>query len=108
MSNVYIEVHCSGNCVKLIKVSRVHATIWLYARHGKIKCARHECLVVVGRNYFGLYRDVVTCQSSHRFLYIYKSSRVNAYYAFVKLCFAYSVCCVSDFDNNRQADVHVI
>jgi hypothetical protein len=75
----------------LIEVSRVHAIIWLYARHGKIKCARHECLVVVDRNCFGSYREVVTCQSSCRFLYIIKSSRDDAYYAFVKLCFAYGV-----------------
>jgi hypothetical protein len=75
----------------LIEVSRVHATIWLYARQGRIRCARHECSVDVGRNCFVLYREVVTCQSSRRFLYIYKSSRDNAYYAFVKLCFAYSV-----------------
>jgi hypothetical protein len=54
----------------IIEVSRVHTTIWLYVRHGKIKCARHECLVVVGRNYFSLYREVVTCQGSRRFLYI--------------------------------------
>jgi hypothetical protein len=86
----YRSSYISGRAT-LIEVSRVHATIWLYARHGKIKCARHECLVVVGRNYFGLYRDVVTCQSSRRFLYIYKSSRDDAYYAFVKLCIAYSV-----------------
>jgi hypothetical protein len=26
----------SSDCVNLIEVSRVHATIWLYARHGKI------------------------------------------------------------------------
>jgi hypothetical protein len=38
-----------------------------------------------------LYRQVVTCQSNHRFLYIYKSSRVDAHYVFVKLCLAYSV-----------------
>jgi hypothetical protein len=86
----YRSSYISGRAT-LIEVSRVHATIWLYARHGKIKCARHECLVVVGRNYFGLYREVVTCQSSRRFLYIYKPSRDDAYYAFVKLCFAYSV-----------------
>jgi hypothetical protein len=75
----------------LIEVSRVRATIWLYARHGKIKCARHECLVVVDRNYFGLYREVVTCQCSRRFLYVYKSSRDDVYCAFDKLGFAYSV-----------------
>jgi hypothetical protein len=51
----------------MIEVSRVHATILLFARHGKIKCARHECLVVVGRSCLGLNREVVTCQSSHRF-----------------------------------------
>jgi hypothetical protein len=39
----------------------------------------------------------VTCQSSHRFLYIYKSSRDDAYYAFVKVCFAYSVWLCSRF-----------
>jgi hypothetical protein len=70
----------------------VHATIWLYARHGKkIECARHECLVNIGGNCLGLNREVVTCPSSHRFLYIYRSSRGDAYYALVKLCFAYSV-----------------
>jgi hypothetical protein len=26
----------SSDCVNLIELSRVHATIWLYARHGKI------------------------------------------------------------------------
>jgi hypothetical protein len=31
------------------------------------------------------------CQGSHHFLYVYKSSRVDAHYVFVKLCFAYSV-----------------
>jgi hypothetical protein len=86
----YRSSYISGRAT-LIEVSRVHATIWLYARHGKMKCARHECLVVVGRNYFGLYREVVTCQSSRRFLYIYKPSRDDAYYALVKLCFACSV-----------------
>jgi hypothetical protein len=75
LSNVYVEMHCSSDCVKLTVMSRVHATIWLYARPGKIRCARHECLVVVGRNCLGLIREVVTCQSSHRFLYVYKSRR---------------------------------
>jgi hypothetical protein len=48
-------------------MSRVHAAIWLHARRGKRKCARHKCWVVVGRNCLGLNRKVVTCQSSHRF-----------------------------------------
>jgi hypothetical protein len=48
-------------------------------------------LLVDSRNCFGLYREVVTCQSSRRFLYNYKSGRDDAYYAFVKLCVAYSV-----------------
>jgi hypothetical protein len=48
-------------------------------------------LLVYSRNCFGLYREVVTCQSSRRFLYNYKSSRDDVYYAFVKLCVAYSV-----------------
>jgi hypothetical protein len=42
----YRSSYISGRAT-LIEVSRVHATIWLYVRHGKIKCARHECLVVV-------------------------------------------------------------
>jgi hypothetical protein len=56
-------------------VSRVHAATWLYARQGSIGVARHECSIGVGRNCFGLNREVVTCQSSHRFLYVYKSSQ---------------------------------
>jgi hypothetical protein len=28
-----------------IEVSLVHATTWLYARQGKIRCAQHECSV---------------------------------------------------------------
>jgi hypothetical protein len=63
----------------LLEVSRVHAIIWLYARHGKIECARHECLVIMGRNCLGLIREVVTCRSSHRFLYVYKSSQNTGY-----------------------------
>jgi hypothetical protein len=80
-----------------MEVSQVHATTWLYARQGNIKCARHECSIDTSRNCFGLISEVVTCQSSHRFLYSYKSSRVNAHYAFVKLCFAYSVWLCSRF-----------
>jgi hypothetical protein len=75
----------------LIKVSRVHATTWLYARQGKIRCAQHECSIDVGRNCFGLYREVVTCQSSHRSLYIYKLSRDNAHYVFTEINLAHSV-----------------
>ena len=60
LKHEYRSSYISGRAA-LIEVSRVHATIWLYARHGKIKCARHECLVVVGRNYFGLCREVITC-----------------------------------------------
>jgi hypothetical protein len=56
----YRSSYISGYAT-MIEVSRVHATIWLYARYGKIKCARHECLIIVGRNCFGLYREVVTC-----------------------------------------------
>jgi hypothetical protein len=33
----------------------------------------------------------VTCQGSPQFLYVYKSSRVDAQFVFVKLCFASSV-----------------
>jgi hypothetical protein len=67
-------IYISGRTI-LIEVSRVQATIWLYARHGKIECARHECLVIMGRNCLGLIRGVVTCRSSHRFLYVYMSSK---------------------------------
>jgi hypothetical protein len=95
VENVLLRHECwssyTSGYATLIKVSRVHATAWLYARQGKIRCAQHECSVDVGRNCFGLCREVVTCQSSHRFLYIYKSSHDDAYYAFVKLCFVYSV-----------------
>jgi hypothetical protein len=34
----YQSSYISGYAT-IIEVSRVHATIWLYARHGKIKCA---------------------------------------------------------------------
>jgi hypothetical protein len=37
----YRSLYISGRAT-LIEVSRVHANILLYARHGKIKCARHE------------------------------------------------------------------
>jgi hypothetical protein len=78
VEDVLLRHECRSSYISgyatMIEVSRVHATIWLYARHGKIRCARHECLVVVGRNCLGLNREVVTCQSSHRFLYVYKSS----------------------------------
>jgi hypothetical protein len=57
------------------QVSRVHSATWFYARQGNIRCARHECSVGISRNCSGLIREVVTCQSSHRFLYVYKSSR---------------------------------
>ena len=67
LKHEYQSSYISGRTT-LIEVSRVHATIWLYARHGKIECARHKCLVIIGRNCFGLIREVVTCQSSHRFL----------------------------------------
>jgi hypothetical protein len=63
----------------LIEMSRVHATIWLYARQGKIKCARHKCSVIVGGNCPCLNREVVTCRSSHRLLYVYKSSQNAGY-----------------------------
>jgi hypothetical protein len=95
MEDVLLRHECRSSYTSgyatLIEVSRVHAIAWLYARQGKIRCAQHECSVDVGRNCFGLCREVVTCQSSHRFLYIYKSSHDDAYYAFVKLCFVYSV-----------------
>jgi hypothetical protein len=52
-------------------MSRVHATIWLYARQGKVRCARYECSIVVGGNCLCLNREVVTCRSSHRFLCVY-------------------------------------
>jgi hypothetical protein len=55
-------------------MSQVHAATWLYARQGNIRCARHESSVGVGRNCFGLSREVVACQSSRHFLYVYKSS----------------------------------
>jgi hypothetical protein len=75
VEDVLLRHDCQSSYISgyatMIEVSRVHATIWLYARQGKIRCARYECLVDVGRNYFGLNREVVTCQSSHRFLYIY-------------------------------------
>jgi hypothetical protein len=60
-------VHILVGYATLIERSRVHATIWLYARQGKIMCDRHECLVVIVNNWIGLNREVVTCQSSHRF-----------------------------------------
>jgi hypothetical protein len=72
-------------------VSRVHAATWLYARQGNIRCARHESSVRVGRNCFGLSRGVMACQGSRCFLYVYKSSHVDAHYVFLKLCFTYSV-----------------
>jgi hypothetical protein len=75
----------------LIEVSQVHATTLLYARQGKIRCAQDECSVDVGRNCFGLYREMVTCQSSHRSLYIYKSSRDNAHYVFTEIHLAPSI-----------------
>ena len=68
------SLYISGRAT-LIEVSRVHATTWLYARQGNIRCARHECLVIMGRNCLGLIREVVTCRSSHRFLYVYMSSK---------------------------------
>jgi hypothetical protein len=83
-------IYISGRAT-LIEVSRVHAIIWLYARQGNMRCARHECSVDISRNCFCLIREVVTCQTGHRFLDIYKSNRVDAYYVFVKLCFAYNV-----------------
>jgi hypothetical protein len=73
--HMYAKVCYISHCVRPTEVSRVHAATWLYARHGNIRCARHESLVGVGRNCFGLSREVVTCQSSHRFLYVYKSSQ---------------------------------
>jgi hypothetical protein len=95
VEDVLLRPECRSSYISgyatMTEVSRVHATIWLFARQGKIKCARYECLIVVGRNCLGLNRKVVACQSSYRFLYVYKSSRDDAYYAFVKLCFAYSV-----------------
>jgi hypothetical protein len=54
-------------------------------------------LVDVARHCFGLCGEVMTCQSSHRFLYVYKSSRDDTQYAFVKLCFAYCVWLCSRF-----------
>jgi hypothetical protein len=48
-------------------------------------------ILVDSRNCFDLYREVETCQSSRRLLYIYKSSRDDAYYVLVKLCFVYGV-----------------
>jgi hypothetical protein len=57
-----VGVHILVVYATLIEVSRVHATIWLYARQGEIKCARHKCLVVVGKNCLGLSRDVMTCR----------------------------------------------
>jgi hypothetical protein len=29
---------------------------------GEIECARHKCLVIVGRNCLGLSREVMTCR----------------------------------------------
>jgi hypothetical protein len=57
-----VGVHILVGYATLIEVSRVHATIWLYARQGEIKCARPKCLVVVGRNCLGLSREVMTCR----------------------------------------------
>jgi hypothetical protein len=54
-------------------------------------------LVDVARHCFGLCGEVMTSQSSHRFLYVYKSSRDDTHYAFVKLCFSYSVWLCSRF-----------
>jgi hypothetical protein len=65
--------------LKLTEMSRVHAAPWLYARQGNIRCARHECSVVVGGNCLCLNREVVTCRSSHRFLYVYMSSQNAGY-----------------------------
>jgi hypothetical protein len=58
----------------LIEMSRVHATTWLYARQGNIRCARRECSVDISRNCFGLTSEVMACQSNRCFLYVYKSS----------------------------------
>jgi hypothetical protein len=75
LSNVYAEMRCSSDCVKLNgNVSSAHHNM-VVCETGKIKCARHECLVVVGRNCIGVIGEVVTCQGSHHFLYIYKSSQ---------------------------------
>jgi hypothetical protein len=61
LKHEYRSSYISGRA-PLIEVSRVHATIWLYASRGKIKCARHKCLVVVGRNCLDLSREVMTCR----------------------------------------------
>jgi hypothetical protein len=61
VEDVLLRHECQSSYT-LIEVSRVHATIWLYARQGEIKCARHKCLVVVGRNCLGLSREVMTCR----------------------------------------------
>jgi hypothetical protein len=69
-------MRCISDCVKLnCNVSNARHNM-VVCETGKIKCARHECWVIVSRNCLGLIREVVTCQSSHHFLYIYKSSRV--------------------------------
>jgi hypothetical protein len=61
LKHEYQSSYISGRAT-LIEVCRVHATIWLYAGQGKIKCARHKCLVVVGRICLGLSREVMTCR----------------------------------------------
>jgi hypothetical protein len=74
-----VEMRCSSDCVKLNGMSRVHAATWVYARRENIRCARWGCSVVVGGNCLCLNREVVTCRSSHRFLYVYKSSQNAGY-----------------------------
>jgi hypothetical protein len=54
VEDVLLRHECRSSYISgyatMIDASRVHATIWLYARQGKIRYARHECSVVVGRN----------------------------------------------------------
>ena len=50
----------------------------------------------------------MTCQGSHQFLYVYKSSQVDAKLVFVKLCFAYSVMELVVLGSLLECSVHMI
>jgi hypothetical protein len=55
-------------------------------------------LVVVDRSCLGLNREVVTCQSSHRFLYNYKSSRDDVFIRSLNYASNIMYDCAHDFE----------
>jgi hypothetical protein len=76
---VCAEMRCSSDCVKLNgNVSSARRPM-VVCETGKYKVCSIGMFVVVGGFRLCLVREVVTCRSSHRLLYVYKSSQNVGY-----------------------------